>query len=98
MRTILLIALACLAALTIAAPPAGAIVAPRDCGNIRVSGKRLQIKADQLSCRTAKRHARRYASTGRRPKGYKCRKFDASVTKRAFSCRRGVREILANRR
>ncbi|CAA9501440.1 MAG: hypothetical protein AVDCRST_MAG30-1941 [uncultured Solirubrobacteraceae bacterium] len=90
--------LLCLAALVVAVAPAGAIVPPRDCGNTTVKGKRYNIKADQLSCSTAKPHARRYLSTGRRPSGYRCRNYSAGSTKLKFKCDRGVRSFFAIRR
>ena len=90
--------LLCLAALVVAVAPAGAIVPPRDCGTTTVKGKRYNIKADQLSCSTAKPHARRYLSTGRRPSGYKCRNYSAASTKLKFKCDRGVRSFFAIRR
>ncbi len=97
MRLILTFAL-CLLALTLGvAQPAGAIVPPRDCGFTTVGSKRYNIKADQLRCRTAKPHARRYLRTGRRPSGYKCKNYRGG-TKLKFRCERGVKTFFAIRR
>ena len=97
MRLILSTAACLLVLCFAAAQPAGAIVPPRDCGTTTVKGKRYQIKADQLRCSTAKPHARRYLSTGRRPSGYRCTNYSAP-RKMKFRCTRGEREIFAIRR
>ena len=95
----------CLAAATLAltcgmlalAPLSAAIVPPADCGMLTVKGKRFNVKADQLRCRTARPHARRYLSAHRRPTGYRCRDFGAQ-TKLEFRCSRGVKVFFAIRR
>jgi hypothetical protein len=79
------------------APVGNAIVPPTDCGIIKVSGKRYDIKADQLRCRTAKPYASRYLSTHRRPTGYRCRDFGRE-TKLKFRCSRSVKVFFAIRR
>jgi len=89
-------ALLVLAAVLVGAP-AQAIVPPRDCGTTTVKNKRYQIKADQLRCKTAKPHARRYLSTGRRPAGYRCKNYSGS-TKLKFRCERGSRVFFAIKR
>jgi len=94
----LLVLLLCAAALAAAVAPAGAIVPPRDCGMTTVKGKRFNVRADQISCKTAKPHARRYLSTGRRPSGYRCRNYSSRTTKLKFKCDRGVRSFFAIRR
>ena len=86
-----------LVALAIAAGAATAIVPPKNCGMQSVSGKRYQIKADQMACSTAKRYSRRYLSSGRRPSGYRCKNFRASDTKLRFRCAKGVRVVFAIR-
>ncbi len=70
---------------------------PTDCGIVTVKGKRYDIKADQLRCKTAKPHATRYLSTHRRPTGYTCRDY-GSQTKLKFRCSRGVKVFFAIRR
>ena len=85
-------------ALAVFAVPATAIVPPANCGMQTVSGKRYQIKADQLRCRTAKRYSRTYLSSGRRPSGYRCRNYRASDTRLKFRCAKGVRTFFAIRR
>ena len=97
MRLLLITAAAaCLIALAVA-QPAAAIVPPQDCGMTTVKGKRYQIKADQVRCRTAKPRARRYLATGTRPRGYRCRTY-GSQTKLKFRCARGVRVFFAIKR
>ncbi len=94
---------ACLTAvaLTIAcaafAAPSTAIVPPTDCGVIKVKGKRYDIKADQLRCKTAKPYASKYLSTHRRPTGYSCRDF-GKETKLKFRCSRGIKVFFAIKR
>jgi len=97
MRLLPILAAAC-ALLLFAALPAGAVVPPRNCGTTTVKGKRYNIKSDQLSCSTAKRHSRRYLSTGRRPSGYRCKSYRSSQTALRFRCERGSREFFAIRR
>jgi len=87
-----------LLALALSAGTATAIVPPKNCGTQSVSGKRFQIKADQMRCSTAKRYSRRYLSSGRRPSGYRCKDFRASETKLRFRCAKGVRVVFAIRR
>ncbi|MGH2970081.1 MAG: hypothetical protein ACRDK0_13605, partial [Solirubrobacteraceae bacterium] len=89
---------AALSALSLtAAEEARATVPPRNCGMIGVNGKRYQIKADQIRCRTAKTHSRRYLSTSRRPSGYRCRNYNGG-TKLKFRCWKGDRLFFAIRR
>ena len=90
--------IACLAAVLVAAAPAGAIVPPRDCGRITVKHKRYNIKADQMRCRDAVRYSRNYLTSSRRkPRGYTCRRYSGG-TKLAFRCSRGVKNFFAIRR
>jgi hypothetical protein len=77
--------------------PSAAIVPPTDCGVITVKGKRYDIKADQLRCKTAKPYASKYLSTHRRPTGYTCRDF-GKETKLKFRCSRGIKVFFAIRR
>jgi hypothetical protein len=72
-----LTALACAA--VVATSPASAIVPPKSCGSIKVGHHRYNIKADQLPCSKARTYASRYISTGRRPRGYSCRKYKGSA-------------------
>jgi hypothetical protein len=94
---------ACLTAAALAvacamtAAPSRAIVPPTDCGIITVKGKRYDIKADQLRCRTAKPYASRYLSAHRKPSGYSCRDF-GKETKLKFRCSRGIKVFFAIRR
>ena len=91
--TAVVLAIACAAL----AAPSAAIVPPADCGVIAVSGKRYDIKADQLRCTTAKPYARTYLSKHRRPTGYSCRNF-GKETKLKFRCSRGVKVFFAIKR
>ena len=93
--TMVLVALVLLA---LSAGAASAIVPPKNCGMQSVSGKRYQIKADQMRCRTAKRYSRTYLATHRRPSGYSCRNYKASDTKLKFRCAKGIRVFFAIRR
>ena len=96
MRTLLLLA-TCLLALAVAgAQPAGATVPAKDCGSTRVNGKRYNVKADQMRCRPARRYARRYLASHRRPSGYRC--HDIKHSKVKFRCSRGAKVFFAIRR
>ena len=86
-----------LALALLVAPGAPATVPPKNCGKMSVSGKRYQIKADQIRCATAKSHARRYLRTHDRPSGYRCNDFGSS-TKLKFRCSKGNRVFFAIKR
>jgi hypothetical protein len=79
------------------APSTGAVVPPKNCGMIEVKGKRYQIKADQMRCRTAKKHSRRYLRRHKRPSGYDCRDY-SSGTALKFRCSKSIRVFFAIRR
>jgi hypothetical protein len=72
-------------------------VPPRDCGMLTVGGKRFNVKADQIRCKTARRYARTYLRSSRRPSGYSCRRYGRE-TKIEFRCSKGVRVLFAIRR
>jgi hypothetical protein len=93
----LLLVLIALCAAVVAAP-AAATVPPKDCGLTTVKGKRYDIKTHLVSCKRGKPWARSYLRSGRKPSGYRCRDYSASVTKFRFICRRGGRDFLAIRR
>jgi hypothetical protein len=94
-----LVALLGTAALAVAgdAGPAAAIVPPKNCGMMTVKGKRYNIKADQITCNSAKGFSRRYLSTHARPAGYRCRDYSGG-TKLKFRCSRGIKVFFAIRR
>lgn len=85
-------------ALALSAGLASAIVPPKSWGMQSVSGKRFQIKADQMRCQTATRYSRTYLAEGRRPSGYSCTNYRASETKLKFRCAKGIRVFFAIRR
>ena len=66
--------MAVLAALLVAAVPAGAIVPPRNCGTLTVKSKRWQIVADQIPCTTARKYATTYIRSYKTPRYYTCKK------------------------
>ena len=76
---------------------ASAIVPPKKCGKLTAKGKSYTIKADQIRCKTARSHARRYLTNGRRPRGYRCRNYGRQ-TKIKFRCSKGIRVLFAIRR
>ena len=76
---------------------AWAPVPPRDCGMLEVRGKRFNVKADQIRCRTARRYAKTYLKTAHRPSGYDCRNY-GQETRIKFRCSKGVRVLFAIRR
>jgi hypothetical protein len=81
----------------LAPSPAWAPVPPRNCGMLEQSGKRFNIKADQLRCRTARKYARRYLGSHTRPRGYSCRDYGRETSIK-FRCSKGNRVIFAIRR
>ena len=89
---------AALALALLAALPAAAIVPPKNCRTMTVDDDRFTIKADQLTCDTARRHARRFLRERDRPSGYRCKEYDADETKMEFRCSRGDRVFFAIRR
>lgn len=89
--------LAVVALAAVMAPGAGAMVPPRDCGMVTVKSKPFQIKADQMTCRTAKTYSRRYLGHHSRPSGYRCADF-SKATKLRFRCSKSVRVFFAIRR
>ncbi len=95
-RTILLAA-ALVAALALPTA-ATAVVPPKNCGYMTVKGKRYQIKADQLSCRTARDHIKRYISAGRKPSGYTCRRPNTEKGRVSHTCHKGRKNFFAIRR
>ena len=74
----------------------GAIVPPRNCGNMGVNGKTYNIKADQLRCTRARRYAKRYLTSRSKPSGYSCRTYSNSALK--FRCAKGIHVYYAIRR
>ena len=97
-QRILVVVTAALALVVVFAPSqAWAPVPPKNCGMLEKGSKRFNIKADQIRCRTARRHARRYLVSHDRPRGYSCRDY-GSGTSIAFRCSKGQRVIFAIRR
>jgi hypothetical protein len=98
-RLRILVVATTLAALAVALTPQAswAPVPPRNCGMLDANGKRYNIKADQLRCRRARRYAKRYLTTHRRPRGYSCRDYGRG-TSIEFRCSKGAKVIFAIRR
>ena len=91
--------LATAAAALLALPTlATAVVPPKNCGTMTVSGKRYQVKADQISCSTGRDHARRYLRTGRKPRGYRCKDYRSRRGSVDFYCNNGRKVFFAIRR
>jgi len=94
--------LACAAVLAAAlgavvAAPADATVPPRDCDTMRANGKRYGVKAHRLRCPTARRYARRWLDSRRRPSGgWRC--TQPRNTRLKLHCSRGARVFFVIRR
>ncbi len=96
MHRLLLIAVAAAALLLPAAAPA--VVPPKNCGSMTVKGKRYQVKADQISCKSGRDHAKRYIERHRAPGGYKCKDLSKSKNKVNFYCNNGRKVFFAIRK
>jgi hypothetical protein len=96
-RLLVLICLVAVAGLLVAGP-AQAIIPPKDCGTIRVKGKRYQIKGDRVSCSTARSWSRRRLTSGYKPRGWTCRNYAAGESYLKFRCSHGIRSYFAIRR
>ncbi|HEV3002301.1 MAG TPA: hypothetical protein VGW75_16280 [Solirubrobacteraceae bacterium] len=94
-RVLIGAALAGALAIPAAAP---AVVPPKSCGSMTVKARYYQIKADQISCKTARDHARRYLQTGRKPSGYRCRKPSTARNRVNFICNNGRKNFFGIRR
>jgi hypothetical protein len=77
---------------------APAVVPPRDCGNMKVSGKRYQIKVDQISCKDGKGYAKKYIVNRSKPRGYRCKQYPSKRNRVRFYCNNGRRVFFAIRR
>ena len=85
--------LACLVLAAVLALPlgAGAVVPPKNCGIMRIEGKRFQVKVDQITCRTGRSYASRYVRSDRRPRGYRCKDYPRRRNRVNFYCNDGRR-------
>ena len=93
------ILLAAAAAVLLCLPGAAtAVVPPKSCGSMTVKGKRYQVKADQISCKSGRDHARRFIRTGRKPSGYRCRDYPSRKGRVDFYCNDGRKIFFAIRR
>lgn len=77
---------------------APAVIPPKNCGYQTLKGKRYQIKADQISCKTAREHSRRYVVAGRKPRGYRCRRPSTRRNSVNFMCNNGRKVFFGIRR
>jgi hypothetical protein len=94
----MILVVAAMLALMVALAPgqAWAPVPPKNCGMLAAKGKRFNIKADQLRCKTARTYARRYLAR-HRLRGYSCREYGGG-TKIEFRCSKGRKVVFAIRR
>lgn len=95
MRKLALLATLCAALVAGSAASAPAVVPPKKCKTITVRGDRIQVKADQITCKTAVRTIKNYARYGKRPKGWTCQKNpDSKLRWRCFKGRKAALGIL----
>ena len=99
-RTSRFAALAAAAVVALAAAPAvaPAVVPPRDCGKMTISGKRYQIKVDQIPCSDGKRYAKRYVQSSSKPRGYSCKRYPSRRNRVRFYCNNGRKIFFGIRR
>ena len=93
---VVLVVAGALSAAALMPAQSGAIVPPRNCGNMSVNSRTYNIKADQIRCPRARRYARRYLTSRSRPPGYSCRTYSSSALK--FRCAKGIHVYYAIRR
>jgi hypothetical protein len=92
MKKLTLLASVCALLVLSAVTTAPAVVPPKECDVIKVRTKRIQVKADQITCTKSESIIRNYARSGTRPKGWKCQKNPQS--KLRWRCYDGRREAL----
>ena len=95
------VALACTGlalAFAVTAPPASGVVPPRKCGKIVAHGEAYSVRGHLVRCEFARRASKRFLRHGIKPRGWTCRKYPRDVTRIAFSCRRGGKDVYAIRR
>ena len=68
------------------------------CGKIIANHKPFAVGAHLISCDRARRGSKRFLRHGIRPDGWSCRRYPASVTSIAFTCRNGAKDFYAIRR
>ncbi len=93
-----LLATAALAAALALPTAATAVVPPKNCGTMTAKGKSYQVKADQISCNSGRKHARNFLEKGRRPSGYTCKDYPSRKGSVDFYCNDGKKIFLAIRR
>ena len=77
---------------------APAVVPPKSCGKKEVRGKTYQVKADQITCRSARRKVKRFVKFGKKPKGYTCKDLTTEKDRVNFHCYDGRKVFFAIRR
>ena len=89
---LLLLAVVALATLPTAAQ---SVVPPKECGTMSVSGKRYQVKVDQISCADGRGFVKTYIGRHAKPKGYTCRDFTPKRNRVRAYCNNGRRVFFA---
>lgn len=91
--TALVLAALALAALSAAPPssPLGPAEAEAGCGSVAYRGRSYIMFRQNVGCRFAKLAIRRLATTGRKPRGYRC--TSGSRFKTGGFCRDGARQF-----
>jgi hypothetical protein len=74
------------------------VVTPRKCGKIEAKGETYAVRGHLVKCPFARRTSKRYLRHGIKPRGWSCRRYPRDVTRIAFTCRRGGKDIYAIRR
>ena len=87
-----LLALAGALALPVSTP---AVVPPNDCGRMTVAGKRIQVKVDQITCKSGKRYATNFMRSRSKPSGYRCRTYTPKKNRVRFYCNNGRKIFFA---
>ena len=87
--------LAAAAALPAAAP---AVTTPKRCGTIEAKGRTFAVRGHLVKCRFARRVSKGFLRHGIRPAGWSCVRYPPDVTRIAFTCRNGGKDVYAIRR
>jgi hypothetical protein len=86
------------AAFALTSGVASAVVPTKACGTLSAKGKSYKVRGHLVGCNFARLWTSRYLKSGRRPTGWRCRRYSARESRIAFVCRKGGTDFYAVRR